>query len=90
VRTDAIRRSATAEYLALSKLRKERVKNRALWLSAVTAITVTVVSVAVSRAPSWVVVLCGVSIVLVGGRSAHRLTGAYSMQQRCPRSRRHG
>ena len=67
VREGAIQRGAVAEYLALSKPRRERVKHRAILVAVVAAVTVTGVSIVVRLSASWVIAVCGVSVIFLGG-----------------------
>lgn len=68
-RVDAVRRSATAEYLALSRLRKERVKQRAIVVAVLAALATVGVWVFVLLVPVWiqvltlVLVLCGLGVI---------------------------
>lgn len=67
IREGAVQRGAVAEYLALSKLRRDRVKQRAI-LAAVVATALSIGSaVAVSLVPGWVSIACGVLAAAVLG-----------------------
>lgn len=63
IRADAVQRSAVAEYLALSRLRKERVRQRALFAGVFTLLGGIGCAVAVSLAPSGVVAVCVVLVI---------------------------
>jgi S-DNA-T family DNA segregation ATPase FtsK/SpoIIIE len=67
IREGAVQRNAVAEYLALSRLRRERVKVRAIWAVGLAALLSIGSAVAVSVAQIWVSAMCGVLVIAVLG-----------------------
>src|SRR5581483_4259290 len=90
IREGAIQRGAVAEYLHLSRLRKERVKQRAPRVAVLVTLLSIGVTFVVSVTPSWISAVCGVSIIHAGEWSAHHLTGGCGTWRWCPRWPRPG